>query len=124
MKRLILVVALLSFGGSMACASAPITASQPAQVAFRNTQVVNSLNTLADIARDANAQGVLANETTGKIVQFHKSALLTINASASGWKAAVLQALTEVQNNLTADEKYLLGPYFTLATTIIKEVIQ
>lgn len=124
MKRLILVVALLSFGGSMACATAPVTASQPAQVAFRNTRVINSLNTLADIARDANAQGVLSDQTTGKIVQFHKSALLTIDASSNSWKLAVLQALTEVQNNLTPDEKYLLGPYFTLASTIIKEVIQ
>ena len=88
MKRLILILAL---AGS-ACASAPPLASPVATADFRNTQVIQGLDQLRDIAINANAQNppLLSTATTRKVVQAHEAALKTIHAMASGWQATVL----------------------------------
>lgn len=123
MKRVILAIALLGIG----CASAPPNLSPLAQTAFRNTQVVKSLDLIRDIAIDANAQKpapLISTDTTRKVVQFHQSALKVIDATSTGWRDVVLASLNEVYNNLPPGEKQLLGPYFTLAITTLKGLTQ
>ena len=118
MKRLILILAL---AGS-ACASAPPLASPVATADFRNTQVIQGLDQLRDIAINANAQNppLLSTATTRKVVQAHEAALKTIHAMANGWQATVLAGLDGVVVTLTPSEQAILAPYIALVKTIIQ----
>lgn len=103
------------------CASAPL-ASPAANLAMKKLQVVHALDAIRDLAIDANKQQppLVDVETTRQIVTFHQSALLVIQASESGWQAALGALVDEAAKNLPDKDKAKFGPYFTLASTLVK----
>jgi hypothetical protein len=106
------------------CTPPPPTLSPTAQHAFQNTRVIKSLDLLRDTAIQANAQTppLLSEATTRKVVTYHRSALLIMRASDSGWKPAVQQGLEELGKDLPAKEAAVLAPYLALIRTILQEV--
>jgi hypothetical protein len=124
--KLAIVFALffaLGLAGQQGCAKAPPQLSPVAVTAFQNLQVAKALDAVRDIAIDANATTppVLATSTTRAIVSWHKGALQILNARAAGWPAVIATSLDAVVANLQPSERDLLGPYVTLAKTILQE---
>lgn len=126
MKRLSIVtvatVLALVMGG---CASAPANLSPQGVQDFNKTRVIKTLDVIRDTATDANAltPPLISTPTTRKIVTFHRSALVLINAGPV-WKLQVEQALTETLKDLPPAESKLLAPYAALAKVVIDEVGQ
>jgi hypothetical protein len=123
MRYLVLLVALSIIPG---CAKAPPTSSPQAQTAFRNTQIIKTLDLLRDTAIEANASvpPLVSTSTTRKVVQAHQSILLVMRAAQTGWQNTAIVALDEILKNLPANEATLLAPYVTLAKVAINEVLR
>lgn len=121
---LVLVVGLCA--SFTACASAPPNVSPAAQLAFTNTRVIGGLDVLRNAAIDANAQvpPLVSTDTTRKIVTYHRSALLVIQASPNGWQATVIAGLNQTVLDLPPAESQFLTPYVALVTTLIQEIAQ
>lgn len=119
--RIGLLLISISFA---ACASAPTGLSPKGVEAFNKTQIIKSLDTLRDIAIDGEKTEpkLISTDTTRKIVLYHRSALLIIDAQ--GAKAITLVSLDEVVKNLPEKEKNTLGPYIDLVKIVIKQVTQ
>jgi hypothetical protein len=115
-------VCLLALGAT-ACTHTPPTLSPVASKQFTATRVIKTLDLLRDAAIDANAQTppLLSTVTTRKIVNYHKAALTTMNASLDGWQNAVSVALFQVRSDpsLLPSELAVLQPYFNLAQAVI-----
>ena len=111
-------------GLSLSCASAPPNLSPVGSSAFYRTRVVQSLDVIRDLAISANGQvpPVVSKATTTKFVLYHRSALVTIAAAGTGWKAAVVAGLDETQKDLPASEASLFKPYVALAKIVLNEV--
>src|SRR5690349_18119193 len=109
---------------SVGCTHPPPTLSPQARTAFQNTRVIKGLDLLRDTAIDANAQvpPQLSEVTTRKVVTYHRSALLIIHASGSGWQSAVQTGLDELLRDLPPVDQTLLTPYVTLLKVILSEV--
>jgi hypothetical protein len=109
-----------------ACAPVPSTLSPAGKQAIQNTRVIKGLDLLRDAAVDANAATppILSTETTRKIVTWHRSTLLVIQASGNGWQAAVKEALVQLQADIPSPaERARLAPYFTLINSLLAEVL-
>ena len=123
MKRLLLVLCLALASG---CASAPASLSPTAQADYKKTQVIKVLDLLRDAAIAANGQTppLLSTATTRKVVEVHKTALLTIQGSDTGWAAAVGAALAQLSRDPTwlPSEAQKFAPYFTVAAQVIQQV--
>jgi hypothetical protein len=117
----LLVVGLLALP-SASCTKAPPNLTPKGKAAFQKLAVLKDLDLLRDIAIAANDNGVLSEADTRKVVQYHKSTVLIMQASDLGWKAAVEQGLTELKTNLTSPGAQRLLPYITLITTVLVEV--
>lgn len=104
------------------CASAPINLSPAGVEAFNKTRLIKSLDVFRDIAIDGNktTPSLISTATTRKVVTYHRSALLVINAS--GVKAITTVSLDEVIKDLPKSEADLLAPYIALAKVVINEV--
>jgi hypothetical protein len=120
---MLFIVTVVSTTSQVACTHAPPTLSPVAQQQFNNTRVVKALDLIRDTAIDANAQvpPLMSTNATRIVVTFHRSALVTINASTSGWKATVLQSLDELVKDkaLLPTEVQRITPYVALAKTLI-----
>jgi hypothetical protein len=110
----------------VSCASAPPSLSAAGASAYKKTQVVKVLDLLRDTAIAANAQTppLVSTATTRKIVEAHKTALLTIQGSDAGWAAAVGVTLTQLSRDpsFLPAELQRLEPYFSIAAQVIKQV--
>lgn len=117
---LVLMLTLVS-----ACVPPPVTLSPVGAADFNKTRVIKSLDVLRDIAVDANAlvPPLIQTATTRKVVVFHRSALVLIDAGP-GWKSKVLTALDEVTKDLPPPEVRLIAPYVQLSKILIAEVGQ
>ena len=89
--------------------------------AFESHEIQKSLDTIRDIAVDANATTppVLTTATTRKVVTWHESAITVLHARGAGWVVTLAASLDELLKNLPADERATLLPYVTLAKTIL-----
>lgn len=114
------VVVLLMAG----CAHTPPNLSPTGARDFQNTRIIKTLDLIRDTAQDANAQTppLITTKTASVITQWHRSALLVIDATRSGWCPAVRASTAETFRNLDAASQHLLSPYFSLASTIFSEV--
>ncbi len=123
-KLPIVLLALVLAGSSFACASAPPNLSPAAHVAFVNTRAIKGLDILRDFAIDANNQQppIISTATTRKVVLYHESSVKIIDASGSGWRAAVLTGLDELVKEIPASESPKLTPYVILLKTILTEI--
>lgn len=125
MKRLFSILCLtLAIGATAtACNHAPPNLSPAAAKNFNNTRVIKSLDLLRDAAITANAQTppLLSTATTRKVVNFHRFALKTIDASQDGWRAGVSVALFQLMSDpsLLPAEAQELQKYFNLAKAVI-----
>jgi hypothetical protein len=110
--------------GQQGCAKAPLSLSPAGVTAFQNSQIQKSLDTIRDIAIDANATTppVLDTATTRKVVTWHQSAITVLHARGAGWVSALTTSLDELQKQLPASERKTLAPYIALAKTILVEV--
>ncbi len=108
-----------------ACAPIPAPLSPAGKIAIQNTRVIKALDLLRDAAVDANAAvpPLLSTDTTRKIVTWHRSTLLVIQASGSGWQTAVKEGLTQLKADLPAADVVKLAPYLTLIQTLLTEVL-
>lgn len=116
----LIIVALLTVG----CAKAPPNLSPAGARDFQNTRVIKTLDLIRDTAQDANAQTppLVSTNTARTITQWHRSALLIIDATRSGWCVTVKASTAETFKNLDAAAQRLLSPYFSLASTLFNEV--
>lgn len=118
------ITAVLSFAacGGHPINTAPTGASPVAVQAFNKTKVIHGLDLLRDIAIEANAQTppLLSAAITQRVVLFHASAITVMNASADGWQATVSAGLSELGENLPANEKAILKPYLDFAASFVK----
>lgn len=116
-------VVLLLFS-LVSCASAPRSLSPVGVQDYNNTRVIKALDLVRDTAVDANAQipQLLSEAATRKIVTYHRSALVTINATKSGWRSTVLAGLDEAVKDLPPQQAALVAPYVALVKTIVQEV--
>jgi len=123
-RSLMAALAILMVVQLIACAKAPPNLSPAGVTAFNQTRVVKGLDLLRDTAVSANAQlpPLVTTDTTRKIVQYHQAALLTIQASADGWKAAVAAGLDGATASLSSVEQQTLAPYIALVKTILQAV--
>lgn len=120
--RKLLLLALLCAG----CASTapPKSLSPVGAAAFQKTRAIKVLDLLRDTAIDANAQQppLISTATTRKVVQAHQLSLQAIQASDSGWAAAVGVTLAKLSHDpsLLPEEVQRLSPYFELAAQVLK----
>ena len=103
------------------CAKTPPTLSPQGKAAFQKTQVLKSLDLLRDIAIDAESAGVLKTDDTRKVVEYHRSAIQVMHASDTGWRAAVVQGLDELQHGLPAAAAEKIAPYVALLRAVLAE---
>lgn len=125
--RIVLVLALLL---APACKSAsntpPPNLSPQAQVAWQATRVIRALDALRDIAVDANKTNppAISTDFTRKIVEWHRSAIITAKQAPQGWQTTIATGLTETVRSLPEKERQQLSPYMTLVMTVLQEVNQ
>lgn len=127
MKHLLSVCLItIALGATVACNHAPPNLSPAAAKNFTNARVIKALDLVRDTAINANAQTppLLSTSATRKIVNFHKFALKTIDASQSGWQSAVSVALFQLRSDpsLLPAELAVLQPEFNLAQAAIDAV--
>lgn len=119
----LLLIAALTL--STGCGGAPPPNLTPVgQAAVTATQVIKALDVLRDFAVTANAQNppLLSTADTRKVVDFHTSAVKTVTAVPSGWKATVSAGLTQLQADLPPPVWARLVPYITLIQTLMAGV--
>lgn len=121
---IVLAVAVLAGSGFSGCAPPPPNLSPAASAAFTNQRVQKALDIIRDTARDAAAQTppVIPQATANKVNDWHEAAIKVIHATGSGWQPTVTTSLDELLKNLTPPEQALIGPYVTLAKTLIAQV--
>lgn len=119
MKRILLIVFLTA---AVSCAKTPPNLSPAAVVAFHGTQAVKALDLLRDTVIAAREQGLMSEDSTRKVVQWHEHVLKVINASPSGWKPTAEVLLDELLAALPDADKETLRPYVTLVRTVVREV--
>jgi hypothetical protein len=97
---------------------------RPGATAFQSHQIQNSLDTIRDVAIDANATTppLLATATAHKVVTWHQSAITVLHARGSGWVALLTTSLDELSKDLPAAEQHTLAPYIALAKAILAGV--
>ena len=117
----LLTFAPLSLGG---CAKAPPELSPVGTQAFHKTRVIKALDLLRDVAIDGEAQSpkVFSTADTRKVVLYHQSALRIIQATDSGWQAAVGTSLDEVVMRLDPAAQPKVAPYVLLVKTLLAEI--
>lgn len=108
----------------VACASAPSQLSPIGRSAFYTMRVVRSLDMVRDIAISANAQTppLLSTTVTRQVVEYHRSALLTMKQTPDGWKAVVTTGLEQLTTKLLPDDLKQLKPYLDLTRVLLQEV--
>ncbi len=123
MRVLLACCLALTFVG---CASAPPTLGPVAAADYKKTQVIKVLDLLRDAAIDANARTppLMSTATTRKVVDVHKTALLTIQGSDTGWIGAVTAALQQLSRDpsILPAEAQKLAPYFTVIASVLQQV--
>lgn len=121
-QRLALVVAL---AGMTACAKAPLNLTPAATVAFNNMRVQKALDLIRDTVDDGSktVPPVFSAALDVQVATWHESAITVIHAGPN-WKPQVLTGLDELQKDLTAAQRSVIGPYVALAKTLILQVIQ
>jgi len=125
-RKLAIVFGLFSALGlvlEQGCAKAPPTLGPAAAIAFENLQVQKSLDTIRDIAIAANdtEPPLISTDSTRTIVTWHQSALVVLKAREAGWVSTVSTSLDEAVKHLKPEERTTIGPYVTLAKTILQE---
>ncbi len=119
----LLLVGLLALPSSTGCAKTPPNLTPAGKAAFQKTQVLKSLDLLRDIAIDAEAAGVLKTDATRQVVEYHRSAIQIMHASDTGWRAAVVQGLDELQGKLPAEAMQKIAPYIALLRAVLAEAV-
>lgn len=106
------------------CAKTPPNLSPAGVTAFENHEIQKSLDTIRDMAIDANATQppLLTTETTRKVVTWHQSAISVLHARSAGWVSTLTTSLDELLKNLPDGERKTLQPYVALAKTLLIEV--
>jgi hypothetical protein len=126
MRSCLIALALACFVAvpSSSCSHAPPTLSPAGVQAFNQFQVQKDLDLLRDTAITANAQQppLLSTDATRKVVEYHKAAITTIHAAASGWKTTLLTGLNETAATLAPGEQAILAPYVTLLRAVLAGV--
>lgn len=119
--KYLLFMLMLTLSG---CAPPPQHLSVVSTTAFQKTRVVKVLDLLRDTAIDASSEvpPVLSTATARKVVQAHQAALKAIQASDTGWPAAVSVILAQLSHDQTLlpTEAQRLAPYFELAAQVLK----
>lgn len=121
-----MLLGLLTFAPLAGCAKAPPTLSPDASAAFQKTRVLKGLDVLRDFAIDAEAATpqVLPTATTRKVVQYHQASLKIMQATDTGWVAAVGASLDALVEQLSPPERQKVAPYVALVKTVLAEVLR
>jgi hypothetical protein len=118
---LLYAIAGAAMVGQVGCTHAPPTLSPAAQGDFNRTRVVKAIDIIRDAAVDAESAHVLSTDDTRQIVIWHKSAVNVIQASSTGWKAALTTTLDEALKN-RPNLQTKLAPYVALFKALLQEV--
>ena len=120
---LLVIGLIVSFGiGASGCKHSPPNLNPQARVAWYGIQTIHNLDRIRDIAIDANRQSppLISERDTRKIVDWHTSAVKTIQASPGGWRATVEVGLNELVRDLPPDVRALISPYVQFAIGVMK----
>jgi len=104
-------------------AKPPIYLSPKAQAAWRGTRIIHALDTIRDIAIDANASDppLLNEATTRQVVLVHKSLIMIVHEQPAGWQGMVIAGLDGLEELLPVGDLSRLLPYIHIAKAAIKE---
>lgn len=124
MKRLVLIVALLTAGCGVLAPKAPPNLPPAVTAQFYATYAIKDLDAIRDFAADINrvAPEAVSNATLLKIVNWHESLITVIHRLPSGWKAATVAGLNELRHILTDVEYVRFKPYVEAVRTFVSEV--
>lgn len=127
MKRLILILGIVSIGCSVPAAIGGRSTAQlstPGITALHTLEVVKVLDIIRDTAIDSEAAKIISTSTATKVITWHRATLETIKDLPNGWKDTVLSGLDNVKGILSPSELKIIGPYINSAASVIKAVIQ
>jgi hypothetical protein len=125
--KLILTMGVMVMAlSALSCAHNPPPLSPAGTTAFQNQQIQRALDAIRDVAIEANATTppLLATGTARQVVEWHQTVLVILHARSSGWQAAVLTTIDELQKQLPPQAIDVLRPYFALAKAVLQEVIK
>lgn len=118
----VMLIVGLSFGFT-SCATAPASVVTPAgKAAYSADQVVSAIGIFQDAAISANSSKLISDADTRFIVTFSKSSVATITAAQSGWQAAVITGLSQLNSNLSPSTQTKYSLYIKLIATIIQGI--
>lgn len=115
----------LLFALSVGCAATPPALTPESRVAWQATRVIKGLDLVRDTAIDAHRHGLMATETTRKVVLWHQGSLRVIQAAGTtlSWRPAVQVSLQELQAALPPEDRARLSVYFTLIHSLLNEQV-
>lgn len=105
-----------------ACAHKPPNLGPVASKVWTQHEVQKNLDTVRDIAVDANTQGLLSLKATQYVVKWHRTAITLVHNAPSGWVSEVLKGLDELQVNLDPVDYRRISNYVALAKTVLQEI--
>ncbi len=106
-------------GGKISIESVADCGSNVSKQVCASYRAVNTLGLLQDAAIGANAQSLLNDGETKKIVEFVKSSVTVIKTSLDGWRATVREALMQLRLQLPSVVLTKYSLYFNLLDSII-----
>lgn len=118
-----LIALAIGAGASTACIH-PKGLSPVGVSAFNKHRVIDVLDLIRNVAVDGEkaTPQVVTTPNMLKVVKAHRSILLVIDATDTGWKDATGTALDQLLNDLPKPTADMLRPYVTAAKAIIKEI--
>jgi hypothetical protein len=116
----LLAVSVLASPGCLATRPAPMHLTPVAQTAFQNTQIAKNLDFVRDMAVSANESKLLSTDTTRRVVEMHKAALLMLNSRVVGWQYRIMdmvRAVRSAKSAMAPGEWEMLEPYFDILSS-------
>ena len=96
----------------------------PGVQALHIVEVVKTLDIIRDAAIYAEVAKVTPTTTARIIVTAHKSIIEVVREATGGWKATVLEILTQLKQHIPEADRAHFVPYIDAAISVIKAVIQ
>jgi hypothetical protein len=109
-----LAFAIMTAAATPGCATLghpPPNLSTQATQAWYGKRIIKDLDIPRDLAIDAGDAQVLPVDTVRKIVNWHEDAIATVHDGKDGWQSAVKTGVTRLKNELSPQERAVVGNY-------------
>ncbi len=124
-RNLFVIAVMVSSLGLYGCSATPVNLTPQATLAFNQTQIEKALDLIRDTAQAGAALNPPIYTLVGArvVTQWHEAAIKTLYAAGSGWQVVLNTGLTQLPLLLTPAEAAQIGPYISLAQTLINQVV-